>query len=55
VKVPAALYWAGVPQRFRDRTRFVVSRTITLTWEGQDTVPETIEVLDAEGVLVWRK
>jgi hypothetical protein len=55
VKVPASLYWAGVPQRFRDRTRYVVSRTITLTWEGQDAVPETIEVLDAEGVLVWKK
>jgi hypothetical protein len=49
--LPAGRYWAGVPQRYRDRTQFVVSRRITLSLAG--AVPEEIRVFDAECVLVW--
>ncbi len=49
--VPAARYWSGVPQRYRDRTRFVVSRRISLSLAV--SIPQEIRVYKADGVLVW--
>jgi hypothetical protein len=47
------VYWHSIPQRFRDRDRFHVSRTITLSLGAP--VPEAVNVYDREGVLVWTK
>jgi len=49
--VPATRYWSGVPQRYRDRMRFVVNRKITLSLQGP--VLQEIRVYNADGVLVW--
>jgi hypothetical protein len=49
----AETYWRGVPQRFRDRSRFAISRTITLTLEGRDPAPDEIRIHNSNGLLLW--
>jgi hypothetical protein len=44
-------YWEGVPQRFRDRERFTVIRTIALSLVGKGST--AIKVCDQTGALVW--
>jgi hypothetical protein len=51
--VSAAEFWRGVPQRYRDRTRFVVTRKLTLAFSGNPTIPEEIRVFDTAGESLW--
>jgi hypothetical protein len=53
VRLAPAVYWRGVPQRFRDRSRYAVARTVRLTWEGKDPKPDVLKVYDNAEALVW--
>ena len=55
VRLSPAHYRRGVPQRFRDRSRYAVARTVRLTWEGKDPLPDLVRVYDDAGLVVWAK
>jgi hypothetical protein len=42
-------YFEGVPKRFHDAERYVVSRTIPLVWHGERPKPHELRVMGLDG------
>jgi hypothetical protein len=47
-------YFAGIPKRFRDTTRYSVQRTIHLSWSEDVPGHESVKVYEGDA-LVWAK
>ena len=52
--VTSSEYWANVPTAYRDRDRYAVTRTISITLGRRPPVSERIKIL-APKALVWMK